>query len=322
MTVSRREFLERAVVALPMAVMACGPRSITPEIFTRADQGRLTPYPEIQRDHLDHLLEALYSSGVPLYRQLGEHLKTATSSSARPKDIPNWVTPDSFPLKVVVSQETLSTLQLISSTKGEESEFLVEHTNGPTIKYYEIDYLRIQRITLGLPPHLKVEGYLPQALYLAKEYLSFIVKLRMALDAYDAVPPSMVTIKDKLGQPVTDREKQVAYGAAFALIQAQERSTYFWKGPDSLSIFMLADGIIPAVRGGKLPQQSTTMKYFYIARNIMTDKKELDTLLADYNKQWVAKGTVLPPQGLGQKVFAEPLFSAIGLLHKTMYQGQ
>lgn len=331
MEFTRREVFKKAILATPVVLVAClhpeniptptASKEVRPGIFATVDNVK-DKGADIQKDHLERLLEALRDSGVPLWKRIGEHIDISTKISARPNQIPTWISNDSYPLKITVNDQIFSTVNSEMITKGTQSDFLVEHKNGPTVKYYEIDHLKVLGISLGLPSHIRQEGSLPEALYLAKEYISYMVTLRMALDGYDAVHPGLVTIKDKDGQPVTSREKQIAYGIAFALSQGhmdKTRTSYFWRGPDSLPIYILADGIISAIKNGKLPQETSTLHHFYNARNMLTDNPDLDKFFQDFNRQWVAADTMVPPGGLGVKAFQEPLFSAISTQHRTMY---
>lgn len=344
-TLSRRQLFRKAAekiisgVGLVSVITSCTPDSqvpptpqlppTKPHTLQRGAESIIgeirnsEPGAEVNRDYLRQLLESLRNSGVPLYQMLGEQIGVATSVSSRPLGFPSWLTDDSFPLKVTVNEQNQSVLETGGEMKGEESEFIVEHQDGPITKYNELDYFRVKRIRLGLPAHIRADGALAQALFLAKEYLSLIIKIRFALDAYEVYQPRYVTFKDKSGQPVVDREKQILYGVTFALYQSTQTGNHTWKTMDSLPVYLLSEGLSSAVQGGKIPQAPLSLLSFVKANNHLMDpeQKEVRAAIAQINKGWVAEGTVLPPAGLGQKAFDEPLFSAIQALDTMLYGG-
>lgn len=330
MLISRRRFVEGAGSLI--LLNGCDLAPSTPEKAQQplptirsaesiAKESRnATPGPEISTEHAKRLIDALMTSGISLWKMIGEHLNVVLNSPNKPREFPYWFSDISFPIKVNVDEESRSILEYGGEPKtAPEAAFVVDYTNGQRKTHQEINFETVKRIRLGIPPHLKVEGPLPEALYLAKEFVSLLVHMRIAFEGYDTLHPEFLTIKDRFDQAVTDREKQVLYGASLVHDQITSTGSPVWRIADSLPVLILSEGVLDAVKSGKLPKSSSTLGNFVHARNMLTDRKDVADIITQINGQWVRAGTVLPPEGITLKSLKGPLFLALTDLHKIMY---
>lgn len=301
-----------ASLALPF-LAACGlPRPSNQRV---KELPTPTPEPEIQPNDLQAILEALRQTHDPLLSMAANQIAYLSTTREKPSEYPHWVSANSVPLIITVSNLTTSQAQFSGKYKDDPgAKFSIKHLDRPErLLYQELESVDISRIRLAIPPSVAAGGSLAVGMYLASRHIAHMLLVKGSLEFYDVIHPGNVIIADKDGNPITDRRKQQLSGASFFIKEATLEGFDVNKIIKNLPVFLLSERFDSLIQRGLLPQTTSSLIPFYAARDILLrdSSGNLRSSLAVINGTWAGQGQLLPPDGTTLRGFAEPLYSPL-----------
>jgi hypothetical protein len=300
MTISRRELLRFAGLVGAATVTSCIGRSTTPP-----DQpSRPLPYtgPEVYRgpirgfeglplvpsELIAQSIEALRGKH-PFLTKIATDLSTVTTASSRPKELPTYLSPKSFPLPIVVSP-TESTFQSHVDNQPTGSA-LMTNPQGGSVEFPLIGSVTYG-VSLGLTPDQIKANPLVAGLHLALEWSAIAYDLSTQKELYNLFSSSGVSLTEVDRRSITNSYRQDLVGASlfyYLITQNQAINLNSLTLPD----FMVTSSAI------LIGQDLTSPNYSLLAPSVsvMSEHRSDGSLnqLFSIMDSWINSGNILPP---------------------------
>lgn len=325
----RRDLIFGGAGALMLLLSGCVadyPKSSTPIVPTpdvyRGPVEGLNGKILLGRARLNGILDALDQTKYPFFQKLVVDLRTVTTKGGRLEGLPTWVNRDTFPLAITQSNEGATSYAHFSPSWNEDQvgDFKFVEPGEEPIDGWEFDKLNMG-IHLATPSNVRERGRIAEGFYLLKEYVGLMCGIRMGLEFYDTIRNfNLGTFSEINGQPITDRDrlKRLGRAAFFAFAGNPESDT--WKVLDSLPAFLVAPGVEHAVSRGNLTNNSRGVGFFFQTIGIFQENRVAYDTIVDFINRWVKEDGLLPPAGITDKSFGEPLFAPLWTLNRRMYR--
>lgn len=313
---TRREMVQSAAIPLAASAVSACLEKDRHQIKQDLYQGPvefLVGKSLVTKSEIDGMLKALESSSYPFLGKMSADLQSWLKASSNPQKLPNWVSSKSYPIQVVQSDSPTS-LAIYESYHEEAipQNFYSIEFGGKSYNYYLLKD-PILTIQLGITADLARAPALYRALFLAKEYLSHMINLRVATEFYEYVTKHQwFKVLDSERQEPRDPKKRERISMSMLLYQLKNENETAWQILDAVPHFIIGAALISLMNKKVVPNPpGYPLHPFYLAAVQLT-QEDINLLrsVVDIMNAWQSSGEMMPPLGTTVKLFSPPISQA------------
>ncbi|MBI4098286.1 MAG: hypothetical protein HY426_04590 [Candidatus Levybacteria bacterium] len=311
--ISRRGLFKVAGAALFVA--ACENRPAAPGLYNGPIPD-LKGRPLVSNERFEELTKALSDSGQPLLERVAGELEEMHTEKTNPQDLPSIVSEKSAPLAITRDNSEFALASVYVLPDESSSGFLLD--TGSELQIWPYSKPAILGINIVTNEKMERRDPIDESLYLAKEYLSLMVIIRMFQD-YERMMPEGHKFLELDGSRMLDTDAIMRAGMSVGSYELGDERSGFWKMADIVPALIMIPSIINLIIDEKLPERTDTLTSFYGIVNMVYENEELMDLLWRLSDDWYNSPSIIGPEDLVEQLKNPILRKAVNDIYDQAY---